>query len=592
MQQETKQNWFEMQDLKKRKLDKSVWVPLRAEKSIRNDIDFGKIEYKEEFIGHGSLMIPIDKQFVTNDLDWMDIGISHAHSFNYIHGEYSESDKFESDDFKGIHLVLNQSFDNNYDNHEWHLHQDLVLNLGLKREGDIWICPRQGYVEVAKLERNSEGSPILLQIKNQYLKDYLCARKCGLYITSFFSRDKIFSNRSVFEWDGDSTSTKVDKDVWECRVLEIHEGGFPFGEKMVVSHASRTDIDVDDDIPDMTSFPTDDNVKSDFRENGFKGKKLYRIIAELWKYEWINPAKFSSVVLGEEQEIDIYYITDEEGNKESGNDLKKGGKWLWFEPRLVMSLLSKRGSHLVWHTKDTGSISCDPSNGVHFGVNELGLITVYAKDVGNLPLWQQQVWVGHNVSPEGGISKELHDSQVKAEPAPTQAPEAFLEQVLNEINSTAQENLKLQFFRGHHSINSIITSIHRFRAVDDNGLYTLAKDIARIIADDINVEALQKIAVPPKNKKWGSLKTVENLLATKIQPETARKILSPLVGAYELRHGDAHLPSSKIEDSFNLIEIDRSLPYVIQGYQMLYACVNNLHIILEVLKNWNKEDKK
>lgn len=577
-----------MQDLKKRKLDKSVWVPLRAEKSIRNTTDFGKVGYKEEFIGHGSLMVSTDKQSGTNDLSWMDIGISHAHSFNYLHGEYTESDKFETDDFKGIHLVLNQSFDNNYDDNEWHLHQDLVLNLGLKREGDIWVCPRQGYAEVAKLERDSKGSPILLQIKNQYLKDYLCARNSGLYITSFFSRDEIFSNRSIFKWDGDSTSIEVDKDIWECRVLEIHEGGFPFGETMAISHAARTDIDVDDDIPDMTSFPSNDNVKSDFREKNFKGRKLYRIIAELWKYEWINPGKFSSVVLGEEQEIDVYYITDEEGNKESGSNLKKGGKWLWFEPKLVMSLLAKRGSNLQWYTKDTGNISCAPSFGVHFGVNELGLITVYAKDVSNLPLWQQQVWVSHNVSPEGGISKELHDSQVKAEPAPTQAPEAFLGQVINEINNTAQENIGLQFFREHHSISSIINSIHRFRAVDDNGLFTLAKDIARIIVDDINVEDLQKIAIPPKKTKWGSIKTVENLLAIKVHPDTARKILSPLVGVYELRHGDAHLPSSEIEDSFNLIEIDRDLPHVIQGYQMLYACVNNLHIILKVLEDWEK----
>ena len=48
------QSWFEMQDLIKRKLDNSVWIPLRAEKSIRNDIGFGKIGCKEEFIGHGT----------------------------------------------------------------------------------------------------------------------------------------------------------------------------------------------------------------------------------------------------------------------------------------------------------------------------------------------------------------------------------------------------------------------------------------------------------------------------------------------------------------------------------------------------------
>ena len=585
------QSWFEMQDLRKRKLDNSVWIPLRAEKSIRNDVGFGKIGYQEEFIGHGSLMIPVDKKAVTENLDWSDVGISHIHGFNLFGGKYSQSDIYEGEDFEGIHLVLNQSFDNNFDNNEWHLHQDLVISLGLKREGDIWLCPKEGYVEVAKLERDEEGSAVVLQIKNQFLKDYLCARGCGLYITSYFSRDEIFDNKSILSWSEDSTERKDGIDFWECRVLEIYEGGFSFGQKIAVSHVGRTDIDEDDDVPDMTSFPTDTNVKSEFYEKSFKGKKLYRIMAELWKYEWINPSKISPIVLGDKQPIDIFYIVDASGNKESGSDLKKGGKWLWFKPDLVSTLLSQRGSFLNWYTKDTGSVSCAPAWGIHFGMNDLGLITVYAKDIGNLPLWQQQIWAGHNISPEGGISKELHASQVKAEPASTLAPEAFIESVINEINEAAKTELKIQFFRGHSSINNIINSINRFRAVDEKGLFSLAKDIARIIVDDIDVESLQKIAIPPKNTKWGSIKTIENLLSLKIPQEDARQILSTFVGVYELRHGDAHLPSSDIENSFNLIEIDRSLPCVIQGYQMIFACVDNLHMILRIIKNWNEIKK-
>lgn len=582
------QSWFEMQDLRKRKLDNSVWIPLRAEKSIRNYVGFGKIGYQEEFIGYGSLMIPIDKKAVTENLDWSDVGISHIHGFNLFRGKYSQSDKYEGENFEGIHLVLNQSFDNNFDNNEWHLNQDLVISLGLKREGDIWLCPKEGYVEVAKLERDEEGSPVVLQIKNQFLKDYLCARGCGLYITSYFSRDEIFDNKSILSWSEDSKDSKDGKDFWECRVLEIHEGGFSFGQKIAVSHVGRTDIDEDVDVPDMTSFPTDTNVKSEFYEKSFKGKKLYRIMAELWKYDWINPSKISPIVLGDKQPIDIFYFVDASGNKESGSDLKKGGKWLWFKPDLVSTLLSQRGSFLKWYTKDTGSVSCAPAWGIHFGMNDLGLITVYAKDIGNLPLWQQQIWAGQNISPEGGISKELHASQVKAEPASTLAPEAFIESVINEINEAAKTELNIQFFRGHSSINSIINSINRFRAVDEKGLFTLAKDIARIIVDDVDVESLQKIAIPPKNTKWGSIKTIENLLSLKIPQEDARKILSTFVGVYELRHGDAHLPSSDIENSFNLIEIDRSLPYVVQGYQMIFACVDNLHIILRIIENWNE----
>jgi hypothetical protein len=42
-------------------------------------------------------------------------------------------------------------------------------------------------------------------------------------------------------------------------------------------------------------------------------------------------------------------------------------------------------------------------------------------------------------------------------------------------------------------------------------VFFLSKDIARVIIDDINTEGLQKIIIPPKNTRWGSLKTIENL---------------------------------------------------------------------------------
>jgi hypothetical protein len=72
--------------------------------------------------------------------------------------------------------------------------------------------------------------------------------------------------------------------------------------------------------------------------------------------------------------------------------------------------------------------------------------------------------------------------------------------------------LGINFFRNHQSIREIISTINRFKAVDDNGIFSLSKDIARVIIDDINTEGLQKIIIPPKNTRWGSLKTIENLL--------------------------------------------------------------------------------
>lgn len=585
---EVNQDWFEMPDLRKRKLDNSVWIPLRSEKEIRNNIDFGFVGYQEEFIGSGSLMIPNKKKSYSKNLTWMDIGIIKIHDCSFEDDEYIASDTYAKNDFRGINLVLNQSFDNNYDISEWHLHQDLVISLGLKRELDVWVCPKEGYIEAAKLERDDRGRPVSLLIRNQFLKDYLCARDSGLYVSSYYSRNNILEDVSFLSWNENYKKVKKGKDVWEGGVSEIHEGrGFPFGQKIAVSRAARTDVFDNEDIPDISKFPTDKDIEAEFSERGFNGRKLYRVMSELWKYDWINSAKKSSIILGQSDGVKIYFIIDAEGTKKSADTLVKGGKWLWFKPELVPTLLSKRGSFLNWYSRDTGQVSCAPNGGIHFGINDLGFITVYAKDIGYLPTWQQQIWAGFNIPPEGGISKELHASQVRADPASTLAPESFIESVINDLNKESFEKLGIKIFREHHSIKEIISTINRFRAIDDKGLYSLAKDIARIIVDDINTEELQKIVTPPKGMKWGSLKTIENFLAQKIKPDVARSILSPLVGVYELRHGDAHLPGRNIEEAFQLIGIDRSLPTVLQGHQMLYSCVDHLHVILSVIREWD-----
>ncbi len=48
------------------------------------------------------------------------------------------------------------------------------------------------------------------------------------------------------------------------------------------------------------------------------------------------------------------------------------------------------------------------------------------------------------------------------------------------------------------------------------------------------------------------------------------------------------MPSSEIENSFKLIQIDRNQSSVIQGYQMIFACVENLHVILSIIRKWNE----
>ena len=152
------------------------------------------------------------------------------------------------------------------------------------------------------------------------------------------------------------------------------------------------------------------------------------------------------------------------------------------------------------------------------------------------------------------------------------------------------QKLNISLFRKHELLPEIFEKTHRFRALDDAGLFSLAKDVTRLTADSLDIKAMQGIISPPPGKNWGSLKTLENLLASKIEAQIARDILGPLVGIYNLRL--AHLPGSDIDDNFTLIGIDRSLPNIIQGYQLLDASVSSLYAIADVMNKWNEPEKR
>jgi hypothetical protein len=439
---------------------------------------------------------------------------------------YIPSDNYQTSqgEFIGVHLVLEQRM-NSAEVPEWYLHQDLVIALGLKREGDIWVSPDEGYIEVVRLKRKADGAPALLEIRAEHLKDYLYARKMALYVTSYRNRDVVVEDRGHINWSQTHVSEDENGDHWEGRVYEIHEGGEAFGSVWKIFHASRTDVDVEEDVPNF-GLPTNKNVTSRSWTKGSTGKKLYVIQGELWRNEWVEPAALSPRIRRDKRPPTAFFITDAEGTLENKETLQSGGRWLWFRPDVIMALAHRRGGALGWATRDTGGVRCSPDCSVHFGVNRLGLVNVYAKDIALLPDWQQQIWAGHNVRPEGGVSAELLDSQVKAIPATTQAPEEFLSKGFKLLSFLGKEKLGFPLFREHEQIPKLLLESHRFRAVDKDGLFSLAKDLARLTADSLDITAMQKLVSPPKGEKWGSVKSLENLLASKIDPEKARSLLT------------------------------------------------------------------
>lgn len=577
------QDWFEMADVRRRRLDTTVWIPLRAEQEETVGT-FGAIGYRRQFFGAGSIAVPLEKKNNAETLDWGDVGLSYTHRGGFEDGHYLPADVFDGHglNLNAVSLVLVQE-GNTEDATEWHLHQDLAITLKLKRDGDKWLATGEGYVEVARLKRDEKGGPVLLEIRAEHLKDYLCARGMALYISSYRSREEVVTDAGYIDWVDDPTTQVSGADRWEGRKIEICEGGRTFGSSMSVMHIGREGIDVQEDVPAIS--PSDENIGWETWTIEHQGKKLIRILGELWRNEWVDPAASSPRVRGDKLTPTTSFKTDASGTHTRADRLEATGGWLWFRPEVIMAISNWRGGGLRWYTRDTGGVKSRPTlSYLHFGVNARGLVNVFAKDIGHLHEWEQKIWAGFNVGPEGGISEELLAAQAAGRPAETQAPEEFFPRAINLLSEVTKASFGFRLFREHADFRALMASAHRFRATDQAGFFALAKDVARLTADSVDTAAIQKIVPPQKGEKWGSLKSLEKLLAPNIGPEKARHLVGPLVGIYELRHADAHFAGSDINEAFALAQVDRGAPFLFQGYRLLSSCVSSLYAILEVFK--------
>ncbi len=526
-------------------------------------------------------------------MGWSEVGISHDHSGYVEQNRYIQADVFEqhNSDVSGINLVLDQHGYGEMDA-VWHLHQDLVVTLGLQREGDFWIRPREGYIEVAKLHRTPDGVPCLLEMRASHLRDYLCARAMALYVSSYRERVVVVKDASHIDWENNPAVEIDDRSRWEGRVTKIHEGGMPFGGERLVVHVERTDVDEDEDVPSFEGPPTEDKVTSKSWRSGSSGDVVYRVEGELWRTEWIEPAVKSPIVRGDEVPSTVFFVTDAAGTRENSVTLKEGGRWLWFRPEVMCALAHRRGGSLGWYTRDTGSVGGSAESNVHFGVNSLGLINVYAKDIALLDDWEQRIWGGYNVAPDGGVSEELLAAQARGRPANTKAPEGFLERTLVLMNDLAKKRLGESLIREHEHVPEILSKTHRFRSTSKEGLLALAKDLTRLTADRVDEHVLQRAVSPPSGIRWRSLKSLEGLLATLIDEEDVQRVMRPLFGTYELRLADAHLPKSKYEEALDLVEVDGGKPFVVQGLCLMHAVVTSLSSICHVFERWESLSAK
>ncbi|MDP2082999.1 MAG: hypothetical protein U0934_00475 [Pseudotabrizicola sp.] len=569
--EEFSQEWFELRDLRKRLFSRAVWIPVYGSILPIERGKYPELGHVEEVLAVGSAVVFNSKREKAEGLDWHYWSLDNTTPYLKDDGQYLEAESFydDPDGRLGLRLVLTQYLNSSHQRQIF-INQDFILAYGLLEEGDYWVRPNEGYEQVIRLTRKGDGTVSFVEIRAEYLKDYLAARDAALRLYYYRQRRAVIQDNPNFDWPEDFSLVSEPNDRLEVRCNEIDASGdFP-GTTWAVFTAWRTDVDPEEEVPDFSG--NDDEATETATRKGVRGDEggRFHVCGEMWRGEWIEPAAKSCLIGYGEPDETLMVRLDGGGGRVDLKTLNREevGKYLWFQPSVVNDLLSRRGATMKWYTRDTGGVSPSPDWLLHFGVNKLGLINAYAYDIARRPLWERRIWVAHNCRPDGGVSAELMQAQMACKPAGTKSPEFLLHSAISWLDGVFQQKFEAMLLRDHHEVEELEGRIHRFRGVDENGLRSLAKDVVKATIERINKTNLLRALGEGKTDQ-GTLKLLQKLLAKYTEESYAYKRMTPLFGVYDLRGADAHLSSSDIEECYSRLGVDRSAPLIQQAAQLI-----------------------
>lgn len=585
------EDWILQQKETRRTFSSATWVPLRESYNDEQG-DVQSIGYVAESFGCGSVAFPPAHREVAEQLSWDYIGIGcTVQPCAYEDGYYSPVEQYQHNDKEpiGVHLVFEHP-QPVIGGRLWILNPDLVIALHLIKEGTNWVRPEENFVVVAREVLDKKGNHKRIEIKREFLLDYLAARNLSLRLSYYRQRVENVASLEGSEYENlEDKQEARDSGRFELRVRSLND---VFGGSWALFRAWRTDVDEDEDAPVMGSEndANTDYESSQGHRSGFEGA---RVESEFWRDEWIEHQGKSVRVRGDTDTNLPQFIVETDGTRMASADLDNEdiGRWLWFRSSVVNELLELRGFSLSWYTAETGGIHSTSRYKTHFGINQSDLITVYAYDIARLNAWEQRIWAAYNIAPEGKVSNELLASQVKVQPASTHAVENLLFEVMEMLESGFRQEFKVSLFSHAIDRETATNSISRFVSKDQASLLRLAKELIRVFSDRLNVRELRELSTHSDKNKLGSNKLLEDILSQRVGAAKARSVFASIVGAYDMRVGDAHPTSSKISEALKLAGIDENKSFLRQGEQLISNFGQSIWWIGKLLFE-EQEDKK
>ncbi|MFC1903528.1 hypothetical protein ACFLW9_01435 [Chloroflexota bacterium] len=181
--------------------------------------------------------------------------------------------------------------------------------------------------------------------------------------------------------------------------------------------------------------------------------------------------------------------------------------------------------------------------GNSFDINQKDLVYVWLGDLGHIPFKEQQHWKQYNVAPDGGITEHRFKTDFLAEFADPNEPIFKFKQAFIQAKEHFMEKYKIELFLelseedSHYYITLHVPTTNEQKELDEQ-----IQNLAKVLNDSLNKDDLDRNAE-------GSIKALENFLASRIDENRARDIVEPFRMIQNIRSsGVAHRKGSKYSE--------------------------------------------
>ena len=553
--------WFEMSDVISNRHGDGEWTLLWAYEVLQRGDQFSA-PYLEAILRVRSVFAPLlskEKWFSR----WYDIETDNVYPC-VDHGQYCKPYVYYFDSTSGDEAGEYGVYSYRITSGETSgliVNPDMVAALGLVQEGDHWIRPSECDVEVIKVERDSDGKIITIKIKTEHLKDYLCARRMGLYIEEFRHRQEQDFDGNKIDWD---RSPIIDK-----RFSSDGNGIYEWKGWMFKHIDDYSWNDVQTVKGPVLSLPS-----------------YYRIEGQLWKQFWVNPAKISSRVAGDEINLSFYVKPNGEQHEISTvDDFEYGHVYLFFNIGLVDKLRST-GLTMTWVARDVFKVTSPNGPHVLCGISKKGNIFAISADVARQDTWLQMIYRSENIRPEelnDYAGCELFQNQMMCEFLSTKAPEDEFKRLVKDFDNVFLMKTGVRLWKDCNE--RIINLVSRFASMDVDGYVRLAKILTEGIIERIDEKSLVGFIngrVKTDGFRGISLLGVcVNLLNTAIDGKIAVKFLRDI---NSIRQVDAHyMPPEDVQQKLSVLPWPGDMPFVERGARLIDYVNQGLERLIQIL---------